>query len=250
MGLADPPGRGPRPGLPRQAMSPATGGTLAALGFFEGIPEAQLRPYQASAQWLTVEPGRLLLDFDDPSDEVFFVLSGSVRITLRTQGGRELILQDLPAGGFFGEMAAIDGAPRSASVEALHRSRICRLPGPVFMAILADVPALSRRMMQLLTKRIREANARLLELTSLDIRHRLYAELLRAAGPPGADGGRSISPPPVQHILAQRIGARREPVSREVARLVREGVLARSRGALVIARPQVLEAALAARLTD
>nr|WP_255528964.1 Crp/Fnr family transcriptional regulator [Roseomonas rosulenta] len=198
--------------------------------------------------WLSAEPGQLILNFDDPSDDVFFVLSGSVRIAVRTPGGRELILQDVPAGGFFGEMAAIDGASRSASVTALHRSRVCRVPGALFMTILAESPALSRRMMQLLTARIREANSRMLELTSLDIRHRLYADLLRAAGPPAADGSRSISPPPVQQILAQRIGARREPVSREIARLLREGVLARSRGALIILRPMLLKEAVAARL--
>jgi CRP-like cAMP-binding protein len=238
-------GDGVRPG-PRghKAMKDS----LACIPFFAGVPPALLLPHEARALWLAAEQGRLILDFDDLSDDVFFVLSGSVRIALRTQGGRELILQDLSAGGFFGEMAAIDGAARSASVTALHRSRICRLPGTAFMAILAASPPLARHVMQLLTARIREANARILELTSLDIRHRLYAELLRLAGPAGADGSRIISPPPVQQILAQRIGARREPVSREVARLMREGVLARTRGALVLRRPAVIEAALAARL--
>lgn len=247
-------GRGPgRTGAPQSAPRLIAGCTqvrdsLTGIAFFQDIPAALLRRHEARAVWLTAEAGRLILDFDDPSDDVFFVLTGSVRIAVRTPGGRELILQDVTRGGFFGEMAAIDGASRSASVAALHRSRICRVPGPVFMAILAEAPALSRRMMQLLTARIREANARMLELSSLDIRHRLYAELLRAAGPPGGDGGRSISPPPVQQILAQRIGARREPVSREVARLLREGVLARSRGALVIRRPAALEDALAAQM--
>lgn len=222
--------------------------TLDGIPFFRGLPVGTLRRHGDCALWLVAEPGRLILDFDDPSDDVFFVLSGSVRVAVRTPGGRELILDDVRAGGFFGEMAAIDGAPRSASVTALHRSRICRLPGPAFMAILAEAPLLSRRMMQVLSARIREANARMLELTSLDIRHRLYGELLRAALPPAADGSRTMSPPPVQQILALRIGARREAVSREVARLVREGVLARSRGALVILAPEVLERALVAKL--
>jgi CRP-like cAMP-binding protein len=223
-------------------------GTLATIGFFRGLADDLLRRHEARASWLTAEAGRLIVDFDDPSDDVFFVLSGSVRVAVRTPGGRELILQDVAADGFFGEMTAIDGTSRSASVTALHRSRICRVPGAVFVAMLAESPVLSLRVMRLLTARIREANARMLELTSLDIRHRLYAELLRIAGPPGADGSRSISPPPLQEILAQRIGARREPVSREIARLIREEILARSRGALAIRRPAVLENALADRL--
>ncbi len=223
--------------------------SLAAIPFFRDVPEALLRPHESRAAWLTAEPGQLILDFDDVSEDPFFVVTGSVRVAVRTPGGRELILDDVRAGGFFGDMAAIDGAPRSASVTALHRSRICRLTAGAFLALLADSPVLSRRMMQVLTGRIREANARMLELTSLDTRRRLYAELLRSAGRPAPDGSRSISPPPVQQILAMRIGARREAVSREVAKLIREGSLRRDRGALVIVNPSLLEKAINAEVT-
>ncbi|MBP0463481.1 Crp/Fnr family transcriptional regulator [Roseomonas sp. PWR1] len=237
-------------GRPAGMNAPRRAETLAVIPFFSGIaPELALR-HGRRAHWLTAEAGRLILDFDDPSDDVFFVLSGSVRISVRTPGGRELILDDVPAGRFFGEMAAIDGAPRSASVIALHRSRICRLPGAAFMALMAEAPDLSRRLMQVLTSRIRETNARMLELTSLDIRHRLYAELLRRSNPAGAGGERAISPPPVQQIIALRIGARREAVSREIARLLRDGVLERTRGALVIRAPAMLERALAEAATN
>ncbi|WP_291296830.1 Crp/Fnr family transcriptional regulator [Elioraea sp.] len=225
-------------------------GKLSTIPLFHNLPSELLRGYEARALWLWAEAGRLILDFDDMSDDVFFVLSGSVRIAVRTPGGRELILDDVTAGGFFGDMAAIDGAPRSASVTALHRSQICRLPGPSFMDIISGTPALSRRMMQVLTARIREANTRMLELTSLDIRHRLYAELLRAAGPPASDGSRSISPPPVQHVLASRIGARREAVSREIGRLLRRGVVTRTRSAMMIRTPAALENAIKTELAD
>jgi len=230
---------------PRSDDPPGAARSLAAIPFFGGVAPALAARFAPRMQWMSVEPGRLLLDFDDPSDDVFFVLSGSVRVAMRTPGGRELILDDIPAGRFFGEMAAIDGALRSASVTALHRSRICRVPGPVFVALLAEAPDLARRLMRVLVQRIRESNSRLLELTTLDIRHRLYADLLRAAGPALADGTRVISPPPVQQIIASRIGGRREAVSREIARLLREGVLKRGRGALVLRQPAILEKALA-----
>ncbi|UPY38845.1 Crp/Fnr family transcriptional regulator [Sediminicoccus sp. KRV36] len=223
---------------------------LRRIALLADLPPALLQRHLHRMQWLNAAPGQLLLDFDDASVDVFLVLSGSVRVAVRTVGGRELILDDITAGHFFGEMAAIDGAPRSASVTALHRTRICRIPGQVFMALLAEAPALALRLLRVLTQRIRESNARLLELTTLDARHRLYAELLRAAGPPAADGARAISPPPVQQIIASRIGARREAVSREVARLLRDGVLERRSGALVIRAPAVLERALAGMAAD
>jgi CRP-like cAMP-binding protein len=171
---------------------------------------------------------------------VFFVVTGKVRVVVSTAGGHELILEDISAGGFFGEMAAIDGAPRSAAVTALNRSLIGRLPGPDFMRLLAEAPELAHRLMRVLVQRVRQANERMLDLTTLDTRHRLYAELLRQAGPPAADGTRAITPPPVQHILASRIGARREPVSREIAQLIRDGLVVRTRGALLLRMPEVL----------
>lgn len=221
---------------------------LTAIPFLRALPPALAERHAGAARWITAEAGQQILGYEDVSDDVFFVLSGCVRIAVRTPGGRELILDDIAAGGFFGEMSAIDGAPRSASVTALHRSRICRVGGGAFLQLLGESPSLARDMMRLLVGRIRVLNARLLELTTLDIRHRLHAELLRLAAPAGPGGARVISPPPVQQVLAQRIGARREPVSREIARLLREGVLERRRGALVLRRPAALESALAEML--
>ena len=221
---------------------------LTAIPFFQGIAPAIAARHAVAARWIEAAAGQSILDFDDVSDDVFFVLSGAVRVAVRTPGGRELILDDIPAGQFFGEMAAIDGAPRSAAVTALHRSRICRMSGAGFMALMAEAPALSRRLSQVLTLRIRQLNARLLERSSLDARHRLYAELLRAAGPADGAGERILSPPPVQQVLADRIGARREAVSREIARLIRNGLLARRRGALVLRDAAALEQAVAAGL--
>lgn len=223
---------------------------FAAIPLLHDIPPLLAERHAGAIRLIEAVAGQLLVDFDDLSDDVFFVVSGAVRIQVRTPGGREFILTDVGVGRFFGEMAAIDGAPRSACVTALHRTRLARISGAAFRALLADWPELSLRLMRVLVGRIRETNARMLELTSLDIRHRLYAELLRLAGPVGADGSRIISPPPVQQILAQRIGARREPVSREVARLLREGVLVRTRGALVIREPSLMEAALDAQFAS
>ena len=147
------------------SISGVTRQSLAAIPFFAGVSPAVAERYGPRVHWLTAAPDQLLVDFDDASDDVFFVVSGTVRVAMRTPGGRELILDDIPAGRFFGEMAAIDGAPRSAAVTALHRSRICRVPGQVFMALLADAPELSRRLMRVLVQRLREANGRMLELT-------------------------------------------------------------------------------------
>lgn len=216
------------------------GRAFEGIALLRGLPAELVRRHARSLLWTEAEAGQLVVDFDEASEEVFFVTAGAVRVQVRTPGGRELILTEVRAGEFFGDMSAVDGAPRSAAVTALHRTRLARLSGAAFRALLAESPEVALRLLRVLISRVRDANARMLELTSLDIRHRLYAELLRQAGPPGPDGVVRLSPPPVQHVLANHIGARREAVSREVARLLREGLAERRRGALILRAPHLL----------
>jgi CRP/FNR family transcriptional regulator, cyclic AMP receptor protein len=188
------------------------------------------------------DPGSLVADFDDISTDVFFIESGAVRVTVRNVGGREIILGDLSAGEIVGDMAAIDNLPRSANITALHRATIARMPGQAFVEMLAAVPEAAARMLRILSARIRLGNQRLLEMATLGLKHRLYAELLREARQrPGPVGGLAISPPPPQHVLAARIGGRREAVSREIAALLRLGILERTPKALILRKPEWLE---------
>ena len=84
--------------------------------------------------------GELVLDFDDHSTDVYFIVSGDVRVLVRTAAGKEMILGDFGAGKFFGEMAAIDGAKRSANVTALTNAEILLVPPGVWHTARIDVP--------------------------------------------------------------------------------------------------------------
>ncbi len=212
--------------------------SLSDILFFRDAADLDLGLFERRCAWRSFEQGQTILDFEEASTDVYFLLSGDVRVQLRTPGGKELILADLRAGEFFGELSAIDGTSRSANVTALTRAAICIVAEPLFREILAASPALSARMMQLLARRVRELNNRLLEHTVLDIRHSLYAELLRLSAPrPGMAPARVISPPPFHHELASRIGCRREQVTRELGAMQRDGLLARTRGALILPDP-------------
>lgn len=225
--------------------------TLTDIPLFKGAEPDILRRYIGRENWDVHDPGALVVDFDDVTTDVFFIVTGSVRAVVRTAGGREIILGDLIAGQVFGEMSAIDEAPRSASISVLNRSSVARMSGTTFMELVTQSPIVARRVMKILSERVRIGNARLVEHSSLTIRFRLYAELLREARPrkTGSDE-LIISPPPTQQILADRIGGRREAVSREIADLLRQGVLARTAAALVIAKPQWLRDAIQNELED
>ena len=106
--------------------------------------------------------------------------------------------------------------------------------------------------MRLLSTRVRELNARLVEQTVLDLRHRLYSELLRLSVPRhgGKADERVMTPPPFHHILASRIGCRREQVTREFTMMSQEGLIERTRGALVLKRPDILETRVAEAMRE
>jgi CRP-like cAMP-binding protein len=178
---------------------------------------------------------------------VFLIADGVVRALVRTPLGQEVIIGDLAAGDIFGEIAAIDGATRSASVVTLRATRLCRLPAAVFLDIALHAQAVGLRLLQVLTARLRREDQRLFELAILPARERLAAELLRLSRQ-RADGRRVISPPPPHHLLAARIGVRRETVSLALSSLAREGLVELSPRAIALPLPEGLRAVIDARM--
>ncbi|TCZ62999.1 Crp/Fnr family transcriptional regulator [Roseicella aquatilis] len=216
---------------------------LARFPLLREVAPALLAEAARHARWRRVQPGEPVIGYDDNSDEVFLIISGTVRVAVHSASGQEVILGELGAGETFGEMAAIDGLSRSASVEAVHSSLLCCLPRTIFLDLVLKTPSAGLQLLRLLTGRLRLLDARNVELAVLPVRHRLVAELLRL-GRPREDGQLRISPPPPQHMLAARIGARREAVSRELSAMGREGLATVSRQSILLPRPDALREAL------
>jgi CRP/FNR family cyclic AMP-dependent transcriptional regulator len=188
-----------------------------------------LAPFEARCNWRRFDAEETLVDFDDLSTDVYFLLSGDVRVLMRTASGKEVILDELRPNELFGELAAMDGIKRSANVSALTRGEACVMPASAFRELV------------FMSSRIRELNERFVEHTVLDLRHRLYSELLRLSAPRHERvHERVITPPPFHHIIASRIGCRREQVTREFTTMSHEGLIERTRGALVLCKPDVL----------
>ena len=223
---------------------------LATIPFFKE-PGIELSSYETRCHWRRFDENEVLVDYDDISTDVYFLASGEVRILNRSQSGKEVILGEMRGGAFFGELAALDGIGRSANVTALTRGEVCVVPAPIFRQMIFASEAIADRLFRLLAKRVRELNTRIMEHALLDLRHRLYAELLRLSVPrTGGDGARVVTPPPYHHVLAARIGCRREQVTREFTVMAADGLIDRTRGALVIRRPDLLEARVAEALRE
>jgi len=211
--------------------------SLKSFSLFAALTDEQDKRFSAMVRTNDYGENELVLDFDDASHSLFLIQSGRVRVILRIATGREVILGEFADGEFFGEMAAIDSAvTRSANVTAMTRTRVVTVPQSLFLSILRDSPDVALQLMRSMAILIRSLNTRLAEHAFLPAKYRLYSELIRLSKPrKGHDQQRIISPPPIQLELAERIGCRREVVSREIAKMERENVVERSRGGLILA---------------
>jgi len=215
---------------------------LSEIPLFSGLSPEYSGKMAKRCSWREYGEHELVIDIDDTSTDVRFVISGSVRIIVRIAVGKEVILGEMSEGSFFGEISAIDGSPRSANVTTLTNSRICTMPDTVFREVLRENPDISMKILVMFAERVRSLNMRLAEHSFLQAKHRLYSELLRLSKPRAAkQGHRIVSPPPTQKELAERIGTRREVVSRELNTLERNGHIEKARGGIIISNVPELQ---------
>lgn len=209
--------------------------TLAKIELFQSLSAREIAELDTQSTWRKYERNDWIAELHDTSHDVFFIISGTVRLKIPASSGREVLFQDVDAGSYIGEMDAIDGKPRAVGIMALTDVVIARMPRTVFRATICRHPDVADQVLIRLTTIIRTLANRVRELSTLDVRHRLYAELLRLSRPRVGEKDRAaISPPPVHATIAARIGTRREMVAREMKALERDGLVERSRGALVL----------------
>ncbi len=208
--------------------------SLASIPLFLSLDPAEIRRLDQRCSWRRYGAAEWIVEQEEDGDQVYFVITGGVRVMLQSPE-RDVIFSDLPPGSFFGELSVIDGKPRSATVTALYNTLIAGMPGSVFLDAVYHHPDVCRRLLRIMAERLRQVNNRVIEFSLLDVRHRVFSELLRMAKVDPADPRRAtVSPPPLQQDIAARAITRREAVSRELTRMERVGMLERRRGAWVI----------------
>ena len=209
--------------------------TLETVGLFRSLDAANIELLDTQCSWRRVSRNQWIVDYQDASNDVFFIVSGAVRVKLQSVSGREVLLREINAGDFFGELAAIDNQPRSTGIITVTDVTVARMPSSVFRTAVHSHPDVCDQLLALLASQIRMLANRVNEFTTLDARHRIYAELLRLSRPEAARPGQAVvSPPPVHAEIAARVSIRREAVAREFKSLERAGLMERHRGALVL----------------
>lgn len=219
----------------RSAEDVAPGRYLGGVPLFEGLDTAALAAIERASRSKRYGAQEQIIDCDANSIDVFIVVEGRVRVVNYSVSGREIAFDDVVAGGYFGEIAALDGPPRSASVMAVEDTLLLVLPGNVFLQALSRHPDVAFRVMRRLARIVRSADTRIMDLSTLAAQNRVQAEVLRQARMTltGDDTAR-ITPIPLHSDIASRVSTTRETVARVMNDLARQGIVKRTKNALVI----------------
>lgn len=208
---------------------------LRRIDLLAGLNEPRLHALAQQCRWQHVPAGQPLLLRAQDRGEVFFLVQGLVRVTTYAVNGRQVTFRDLGAGEVLGDIAALDGQPRSADVLTLEDSVVAVLERTDFLALLRAEPELALRVMQRLATLVRELSERVIELSTQGVQSRLHAELLRLARLAGVTDNQARLAPAPRHLeLAARVSTNREQITRELNALVRAGLLQKQSGALVL----------------
>jgi CRP/FNR family cyclic AMP-dependent transcriptional regulator len=236
---------------PGASGDPLAGAALRACPLFAGVSDEALATVGAALRQRRFRRGETIFHAGDPGDALYLVTSGKVKITIPSDDGSEpVILTTIDAGGFFGALALLDGAQRSATAVALDAVEASLLRRDAFDRLLDTEPDLRRALLATLAGEIRRLTAQVEDLHFLDLPGRLARHLLRVispdAGPLDVPSGEHRLPwPYTQGELAGMIGASRQSVNRLLADFVADGLLRFEGDVLVI--PDAGRLAAAAR---
>lgn len=209
--------------------------TLRDIDILASLDAETIAAIDKRVRWRWVEAGQEILGHMEPSTDVFFVIAGRVRAAAYSASGKQVSYRDIEEGDLFGEFAAIDGAPRSATVTALERSLVATMSAPTFWELVRKQPEVAAAVLKRLTRQVRVLTERVYEFSTLAVNNRIEAELLRLARDyMQGENMALVKPSPTHAEIASRVSTHREAVTRVLNELARQNIVARREGALAI----------------
>ena len=223
-----------------------TGASLANIDLFRELTLQDRAEIASHCRARRYQTGDRIVTHDESDSDVYFIISGTVRITFFSVSGKEVNFRDQQAGEMFGELSAIDGGGRSAHAVARNEALLAFMNQAAFTAMLESYPPVAITTLKRLATLVRLLSDRVIEFSTLGVKNRIHAELLRLAHEGTVTNNRAeISPAPNQADIASRVSTHREAVSREFRELADAGLIKRSRNRLVM-----LDLAALKRLVD
>lgn len=212
---------------------------LQKIPLLVGVDEETLNQVAKTLQIRSVKRGTPVLLKGSVGDHLMFLLSGRLQVSDLTEDGREVGLNFLSPGDYFGELSILDGLPRSASVFACETSLVASLPRPQALRLLYQTPLVSERLMKGMATSIRKA-AQFRAILSVPNAFQRVFLLLNEFSQITPDGLVVIERMPTQQEIAIMANTSRESVSRSLRSLLQNKVIKKDVRRLIIIKPAVL----------
>jgi CRP/FNR family transcriptional regulator, cyclic AMP receptor protein len=217
-------------------------GSLRKIPLLAALSDESLARLGSEAGRLSFAKGQDLITRADPSRDMYILLFGQARVTFYSASGRAVAFRRIEPGDVVGEFAAIDGLGRSATVEAIRPCAVLSVSVQLFWELIRSDPSFAEAVMRHLVGLLRSATARIVEFSTLGVKHRIQGELFRIAHKALQDNGSAeLSPAPTHSDLAARISTHREAVSRELSRLAKLGIIERKGRTVIVKNLAQLE---------
>ena len=215
---------------------------LAGVPLFAGLAPAALADLVQASRVRRYPRGPVLFSEGDPGDGLLILEEGTVRISRYTAAGQEVVLALVAAPAAFGELALIDGEPRSATVTATRPLTVRLLDRQAFLALLDREPTVERALLHTLAGMVRATNDRLTDLVALDVPGRLAKWLLTHMDtlPDSERGELVVSLALNQAELATELGTTRVSVNRALKTFEALQAISVERGRIVVHRRDLL----------
>lgn len=216
--------------------------TLSSVTLLRGLDDEDRTRLESQCSWRRYRLGERVFDRGSDGRDVYFVIAGVVNIVNFSRSGREIAFAVAKTGDMFGEMAAIDGESRSASVVAIDDSLLAVLPPESFIDLLKRHGEIAFSLLQRLSIKVREVGDRVMELSTMEASTRVYSELLRLAQPDETVQDLwVIKPLPPLRLLAAEASVSRAVVSGALNELYSSGLLRRKGQSLYVMDRKAVE---------
>ncbi len=186
------------------------------VNIFNGLSDEELQELSSVARRRAFRSGEVIFHRDDPGQVLYVIKEGKVKICLISPDGQEISLVVFGKGEYFGELALLDGLPRSADAIALEKVECYTLQRSDFHNAIMKNPKISIQVMEVLCERLRKTDQHVEDLIFLDVYGRVAKKLLELAETHGVkvDDGTRIDIRLTQQVLASMVGASRESVNK------------------------------------
>lgn len=212
---------------------PAVAESLQAVSLFDALAPREIAALADAAIARKYPKNAIVVTEGERSDSLYVILAGRVKVFVSDEHGKELVLNVLGPGEYFGEFA-LDEGPRSASVATLEPCEVAVIANQMVWGFLAVHPEAAAQLIRGLIARLRRATESLKDLALLDVYGRVAKLLLELAR--DADGALVIDERLTHQDIADRVSASREMVGRILKDLETGGYVAHQGGKIVVRR--------------